>query len=141
MKVWNTGVHTSPLNPFEQGINTIREKKVFYGVIFVTHMTDFFKDRDYGKGVNEIFYREYCLRDGYNDKVLHYGPRRKIIDCAIVEDYLSVLSMNTEDYGKYLARLYIERSQQFSELLIKNFNLSQYLNDLATFFRNHSLIS
>ena len=135
MIVWNTGVHTRPFGPLEQGIDSIREKKVFYGSIFRNDLTFFFSERDYGKSVNEIFYREFCLNREYDDAVLHYGPRRKIIDCAIVEEYSSVLVMNNEEYGKYLAKLYIERSQQFSELRVKDFDLQRYLEDLTVFFR------
>ncbi|MGN6291973.1 MAG: hypothetical protein ACTHMV_04445 [Chitinophagaceae bacterium] len=140
MKVWNTGVHTRPFGPLEEGVDSIREKKVFYGTLFAKELPSFFEDKSYGKSVVEIFYREFCLREGYNDTVLYYGPRKKIIDCAIVEEYSSVLEMNNEEYGRYLAKLYLERSQQFSELKIKDFDAKRYIEDLIEFFQINLLI-
>jgi len=140
MKVWKTSVHTRPFGPLEKGVDSIREKKVFYGTLFVKELPSFFEGKYYGKSVVQIFYREFCLKEEYNDTVLYYGPRKKIIDCAIVEEYSSVLKMNNEEYGKYLAKLYVEGSQQFSELKIKDFDIKRYLEDLVGFFQINLLI-
>jgi len=141
MKVWKTSVHTKAgdiFSPPEQ--DPTRLKKVFYGKIFVGNLMSYFEERSYGDGVREIFYREFSLKERYEGQLLHYGPRRKIIDCAIVEDYAKVLTMSTEEYGKYMAELYVDRSLQFSELKIKGFDVVRYVGDLEEFFKLNKLL-
>lgn len=121
-------------------LDPIRQKKVFYGKIFVGELMSYFEERSYGENIQEIFYREFCMKKAYEGKLIHYGPRRKIIDCAIVEDYEKVLLMSTEEYGKYVAQLYVERSLQFSELKIKEFNVGRYVDDLEGFFKINMLL-
>ena len=103
-------------------------------------MGEYFSERSYGERVKEIFYREFCLKEGYKDKLLYYGSRRKIVDCAIVLDYEAVLKMGIEEYGKYLAKLYIERSNQFTELKVKDFDVGKYVEDLESFFKLNKLL-
>jgi hypothetical protein len=140
MKVWNTGVHDSPIDVFSKEKDDIWEKKVFWAPIFLTAMGKYFSDRSYGERVKEILYREFCLKEGYEGKLLYYGPRRKIVDCAIVLDYEAVLKMNKDKYGKYLAKLYLERSKEFSSLKIKDFKHEDYVNDLKSFLKENNLI-
>ncbi|MEO5583679.1 MAG: hypothetical protein ABIR66_13395 [Saprospiraceae bacterium] len=141
MKVWKTGVHAKSgdiFSPPEE--DPIRLKKVFYGKIFVTELMSYFKNRNYGVNVQEILYREFCLPEGYEGKLVHYEPRGKSIDCAIVEDYIRVLKMNNTEYGKYLAELYLDRTNQFSELKIEGFDIGKYVEDLKEFFKENMLL-
>lgn len=140
MKVWKTGVHDSPLDVYSKEIDPIMEKKIFWAPIFLTAMGKYFSERSYGEKVKEVLYREFCLKEGYNDKLLYYGPRRKIVDCAIVLDYEAVLKMSNDEYGKYLAKLYIERSNQFTELKVKDFDVGKYVDDLEEFFKLNKLL-
>lgn len=140
MKVWKNSVHSRPFGPLEERVDTIREKKVFYANVFVTNLTSFFDDKSYGKNVKEIYFREFCLKEGYHDNLLYYGSRKKIIDCAIVEDFSLVLNMANEEYGKYLAELYLDRSRQFQTLNIKDFDSTQFVSDLMEFFKESELL-
>lgn len=54
-------------------------------------------------------------------------------------DYEAVLKMGNEEYGKYLATLYVERSNQFMELKVKDFDVEKYVQDLIKFFRTNKL--
>jgi len=117
-----------------------KEKIIYTGDIFITKLLAYFKDKDYGIGVKEIFYREFFLQDGYNGKVLHYGRIRKIIDCAVFDDFEKLLQMSDDDFAKNLARLYMERTREFKTLPIKNFDFEAYTLDLEEFFRINGLI-
>lgn len=140
MKVWHTGVHTNPLDIYSKEKDPIKEKIIFWAPIFLTALGKYFSERSYGERVKEILYREFCLKEGYNDKLLYYGPRRKIVDCAIVLEYEKVLKMSNDEYGKYLAGLYMERSRQFAELKIKDFDAEKYTQDLEEFFKGNKLL-
>ena len=113
---------------------------IFWAPVFSIAIGKHFLERSYGEQVKEILYREFCLKEGYNDKLLYYGLRRKIIDCAIVLDYEEVLKMDNDEYGRYLAGLYLERSSQFIDLKIKDFDAEKYKQDLEHFFRSNKLI-
>lgn len=140
MKVWNTGVHTRSIDFYSKETDPTMEKKILWAPVFLTQMGKYFSERSYGEKVKEILYREFCLKEGYNDKLLYYGSRRKIVDCAIVLDYQLVLKMSNEEYGKYLASLYIERSNQFTELKVKDFDVEKYVEDLKEFFKLNMLL-
>lgn len=140
MKVWHTGVHTNPIDFYSNEKDPIKEKVISWAPVFSTAIGNFFSERSYGEKVKEVLYREFCLKEGYNDKLLYYGPRRKIVDCAIVLDYEKVLQMSNDDYGKYLAGLYMERSRQFAELNIKDFAAEKYTQDLEEFFKGNKLL-
>ncbi|MBK7292190.1 MAG: hypothetical protein IPI78_19315 [Chitinophagaceae bacterium] len=140
MKVWNTGVHTRSIDFYSKAKDPLMEKVIFWAPFFLTAMGKYFSERSYGERVKEIFYREFCLKEGYKDKLLYYGSRRKIVDCAIVLDYEAVLKMGIEEYGKYLAKLYIERSNQFTELKVKDFDVGKYVEDLESFFKLNKLL-
>ncbi|MEQ1676220.1 MAG: hypothetical protein ABL876_05955 [Chitinophagaceae bacterium] len=139
MKVWKKGVHDSPLDIYSNEEDPIKEKVIIWAPVYSTALGKYFSERSYGEKVNEVLYREFCLKSGYNDKLLYYGPRKKIVDCAIVLNYQSVLEMSNEEYGKYLAKLYIERSNQFTELKIKDFDVGKYVEDLTEFFKLNML--
>lgn len=140
MKVWKKGVHDSPLDIYSNDKDPIKEKVIMWAPVYSTAIGKYFAERSYGEKVNEILYREFCLKDGYNDKLMFYGPKKKIIDCAIVLNYSSVLEMNNEEYGKYLATLYLERTRLFRDLKIKHFDVDKYLEDLETFFKHNKLL-
>lgn len=140
MKVWHTGVHTNPIDIYSKEKDPIKEKVISWAPVFSIGIGKYFAERNYGEKVQEILYREFCLKEGYNDKLLYYGARRKIVDCAIVLDYQKVLKMSNDEYGKYLAKLYIERSKQFTELKIKDFNVGKYTQDLEDFFKGNKTL-
>jgi hypothetical protein len=140
MKVWNTGVHTRSIDFYSKEKDPTQEKIIFWAPVFLTAMGKYFSDLSYGDKVKEVLYREFCLKEGYDDKLLYYGPRRKIVDCAIVLDYKQVLKMSNDEYGKYLAKLYLERSKQFTELKVKDFNVGKYVEDLEEFFKLNKLL-
>lgn len=140
MKVWNKGVHTSPIDTYSEEKDPIKEKIIFWAPVFLTAMGEYFLELNYGENVKEILYREFCLKEGYNERLLYYGPKRKIVDCAIVLEYKMVLRMDNDEYGKYLAKLYIDRSKQFTELNIKDFNVRKYVEDLREFFKTNKLL-
>jgi hypothetical protein len=140
MIVRKTGVHTSPVDIYSSDKDIIQEKIITYAPIFLTQMGKYFSERSYGHQVKEVLYREFCLKDGYEGKVLYYGLKKKIVDCAIVQDYQSVLAMSNKEYGKYLAKLYIDRSNQFTELKIKDFDIGKYVGDLKDFFKQNMLL-
>jgi len=140
MKVWKKGVHDSPLDIYSNEKDPIKEMVITWAPIYSTALGKYYSERSYGEKVNEVLYREFCLKEGYNDKLLYYGPGRKIIDCAIVLDYDAVLKMGNDEYGKYLAKLYIDRSNQFEELKIKNFDVEKYVEDLTAFFNLNKLV-
>ena len=139
MKVWKKGVHDSPLDVYSNEMDPIKGMVISWAPVFSIGIGKYFSNRSYGEKVQEILYREICLRDGYNDKFLYYGPRKKIVDCAIVLDYETVLKMGNDEYGKYLATLYVERSSQFLELKVKDFDVEKYVQDLKRFFRTNKL--
>ncbi len=132
MKVWNFTTHSTPL----------LHKVIYTGDIFVTKLLACFKDKDYGIGVKEIFYREFFLHgeDEYDGKFSHYGKIRKIIVCDIFDDFDKVLRMTDDEFTENLARLYMERTKEFKSLPIKNFDVEAYTQDLEYFFKANGLI-
>jgi len=133
MKVWNTAVHSDEND-------NIKQKMIAYGSIFVTKFKQFFENRSYGDNVQEILFREFCLKDGYHDKELHYGKKRKIIDSAVVVDYPTALKLDVREYGKYIASLYLDRSKTFGDLKIQGFDSDTFVNDFELFFKENGLL-
>jgi hypothetical protein len=133
MKINITGVHS------DEG-DIIKQKVIAVAPIFVTAISEYFKNKSYGDGEIEILYREFCLRDGYDGRLIYYSKKRKLIDCAIVANFESCLKMSVEEYGKYCAQLYLERSKQFEDLKILQFDNALYVKDLTVFFKEHNLI-
>lgn len=140
MKVWKKVVHDSPLDIYSNEKDPIKEKVIIWAPVYSTAMGKYFSELSYGEKVKEILYSEFCLKESYNDKLLYYGPKKKIVDCAIVLDYEEVLKMSIDEYGKYLAKLYIERSTQFKELKVKDFDVGKYVEDLEDFFKLNKLL-
>jgi hypothetical protein len=140
MKVWNKGVHESPVIAHSQDKDVIQEKIILFAPIFITQLGKYFESLNYGPGVNEILYREYILKDGYAGKLLYYGPKKKIIDCAIVGNFETAVSIPKEEFGKYIAALYLERSKEFKTLNVKNFDCDSFLADLTAFFTERNLL-
>lgn len=140
MKVWKRSVHTSPIDIYSKEKDPIQAKGVYWAPVFVDDLSKYFLERTYGSRVSEVLYRQFCLKEGYIDKLLYYGSRKKIIDCAIVLDYELVLAMDDSEYGRYLAKLYVKRSGEFGNLNIKDFDSELYLQDLMDFFSTKQLL-
>jgi hypothetical protein len=133
MIVWIKAAHSDEND-------NIKQKRIAYGGIFVTKFINYFENRSYGDNVQEILFREFCLKDGYHDKLLHYGKKRKIIDCAVVADYPTALKLDVQEYGKYIASLYLDRSKSFGDLKIKDFDSDNFSKDLEFFFKEIGLL-
>ena len=115
----------------------MQEKNIYAAPILVTKLMDFFSNKSYGEDVEKILYRVFCLKEGYNGKTLYYGKKRKIIDCAIVEDYSVAVKMNNKEYGEYVSNLIIQKTSEFSTFNLVRFDNEAYRKDLISFFYNN----
>lgn len=134
MKVWNHSWIS----------NEIKENILYSGEIFTTRLTDFFKSRSYGTGVEEIFYMEVCESPVFTPNkladVLRYSKRKKYVEIGLKLDFSTAEKLDVHQFARYLANTYIDQSESIQELMIVDFDLNRYISDLVSFFMLYELI-
>jgi hypothetical protein len=134
MKVWNNSWYS----------NELKEHVIYSGELFVKKLTDYFEYRSYGDSVKEIFYIEVCENPIFSanpaKNVLYYDVVKKRIEIGLELDFKIASRLSNEDFLRYLANKYLERSLDIEELEITDFNLRQYTSDLEAFFKANSAL-
>jgi hypothetical protein len=134
MKVWNNSWYSRDL----------LEVISYAAPIFINGLTQYFETRSYGNGVNEIFYIEVCQSPIFSinpaGSVLHYGKRKKIVEVGLFLDFEIATNLNKEEFCRYLANKYMERSLDIEELKVPAFDLAAYISDLEAFFKLNSIL-
>ncbi len=128
MKVWNNSWYSGEL----------KEQVIYTGELFVHKITEYFKSRSYGNGVQEIFYIEVCEKPIFKNtfgKILNFNPEIKRIEVGLDLSYDIAVHLNNKQFSRYLANKYIERSSDIIELAVNDFRLDEYIHDLEAFFK------
>ena len=117
----------------------LRELTIYSGEIFVTNLTKYFDDRDYGKGVDGIFYIMVCENPVFSvntaGDTFFYDRSMREVQLGLRLDFETASNLDGPQFCRYLANVYLERSLDIEGLNIPEFRLTEYIADLEAFFR------
>jgi len=127
-------------------VNTpgVFEKVERYKAFFVDELPNYFEMKDYGEGVKKITYIEFLLPDDLKDdasmKHSIYDEEKKSISCTIEPQYQQAVRININKFGLFIAEYYLRESAQLTQLRIRKFDVTRYVEDLEKFFRIKNLM-
>ncbi|MGN6347724.1 MAG: hypothetical protein ACTHJ0_16350 [Flavipsychrobacter sp.] len=122
------------------GLGSIdKEYGIVYGSVEIL-MPRYFLEKNYGDGCNCIAYQLLCVR---NDEIkvppINYIKKRKQINCFIKLNYKIVHSIIKKKlFMEYVKNVFLNESQTFEDLHIKDFNVDSYVKDLKLFFSDYN---
>ncbi|MBL7727284.1 MAG: hypothetical protein JNM68_06350 [Dinghuibacter sp.] len=114
---------------------------------FVKTLPGYFKDKDYGKGVKELLYKEICFDDDFKifapplDQYYYYSKKLKAIAIVVDLDYHHIKNLQLKGLCNYIASCYINVTKECSRFEIKDFDLNAYKTDFSNLLKNEGLIS
>lgn len=117
------------------GVPTVYGTEMY---LIETPMTDFFEDKNYGKGCKEINYVQFCVNtEIFNNYVDggHYEPRKQKIVCSVEMEYKTSMAFTyRHEFATYIKNRFLNKAMDFYELDIPDFDLDSYISDLEQFF-------
>ena len=119
----------------------------FLATFFVKTLPEYFTNKDYGKGVKEILYKQICFDDNFKsfapplDQYYYYSKRLKAIAVVVDLDYYHIKSIDVNELYNHISTTYIEKTKEFVKFNIKDFDLNSYLTDFSNLLKSEGLIS